>query len=57
MLLVAHSAINTTLGYDATTTEMAKKFMTNHGQKLKESLFDGENGPKYDEEMAYMGIS
>ena len=55
MLLLEHSSINTTLGYDITTTTMAKNFITGHSKELQGSLFDGDI--KYDEEMAYMGIN
>ena len=48
------SNINTTCGFDGTSTEMVKKFLENYSDALRKTLFvEGE----YELIMAYMGIT
>ena len=54
MLLSGLTTINTTLGYDNTTTEMAKKFLQNHNESLIELVF--ESREQYNSIVAKMGL-
>ena len=54
MLLSGLTTINTTLGYDNTTTEMAKKFLQNHSESLIELVF--ESREQFNTIVAKMGL-
>ena len=55
LLISEHCTVNSTLGYDTTSQDMAKKFMQSNAEQLRKILFNQEEN-EYEKLMTYMGI-